>query len=104
TDTVGRAASPRPGHPRQESSCQGGCEPIRPGIAWPAAILQERGHRRPWGLPFGAASDFGLFHINLDSDPELKRVPTRSSEFYKKIISEEGGDSLQRHRERKESE
>jgi beta-glucosidase/6-phospho-beta-glucosidase/beta-galactosidase len=41
-------------------------------------------------LPFGAASDFGLFHIDLDGDPELKRVPTPSSELYKKIINEEG--------------
>jgi len=44
---------------------------------------------REWGLPFGPASDFGLFHIDLDHDPELKRVPTSSAELYKQIIREE---------------
>jgi beta-glucosidase/6-phospho-beta-glucosidase/beta-galactosidase len=44
---------------------------------------------REWGLPFGPASDFGLFHIDLDHDPQLKRVPTRSVELYKQIIREE---------------
>jgi beta-glucosidase/6-phospho-beta-glucosidase/beta-galactosidase/ABC-type amino acid transport substrate-binding protein len=44
---------------------------------------------REWGLPFGPASDFGLFHIDLDHDPQLKRVPTASAELYKQIIREE---------------
>jgi beta-glucosidase/6-phospho-beta-glucosidase/beta-galactosidase len=44
---------------------------------------------REWGLPFGPASDFGLYHIDLDHDPELKRVPTPSADLYKKIIREE---------------
>lgn len=44
---------------------------------------------REWGLPFGPASDFGLFHIDLDHDPQLKRVSTPSAELYKQIIREE---------------
>ena len=44
---------------------------------------------REWGLPFGPASDFGLYHIELDNDPELKRVPTCSAELYRQIIKEE---------------
>jgi hypothetical protein len=44
---------------------------------------------REWGLPFGPASDFGLYHIDLDHDPELKRVPTPSADLYKRIIREE---------------
>jgi beta-glucosidase/6-phospho-beta-glucosidase/beta-galactosidase len=47
---------------------------------------------REWGLQFGPASDFGLYHIDLDKDPELKRVPTASAEMYKQVIREETGD------------
>ncbi len=43
---------------------------------------------REWGLPFNDASDFGLYHIDLDSDPELKRVPTDSSRAYASLIAE----------------
>jgi hypothetical protein len=45
---------------------------------------------REWGLEFGPASDFGLYHIDLDDDPELKRVSTPSAEMYKRVIQEEG--------------
>ena len=48
---------------------------------------------REWGLAFGPASDFGLYHIDLDNDPELKRVPTASAEMYKKVIQEETSDA-----------
>jgi beta-glucosidase/6-phospho-beta-glucosidase/beta-galactosidase len=46
---------------------------------------------REWGLPFGPASDFGLYHIELDTDPDLKRVRTPSAELYQKIIRQETG-------------
>jgi beta-glucosidase/6-phospho-beta-glucosidase/beta-galactosidase/ABC-type amino acid transport substrate-binding protein len=42
---------------------------------------------REWGLPFDDGSDFGLYHIDLDNDPELKRVPTDSSRTYAKLIA-----------------
>ena len=44
---------------------------------------------REWGLPFGPASDFGLFHIDLDLDPKLQRVRTTSADLYQRIIREE---------------
>jgi hypothetical protein len=41
---------------------------------------------REWGLPFSHGSDFGLYNIQLDTDPHLKRVPTPAVEVYKRII------------------
>ena len=41
---------------------------------------------REWGLPFTRGSDFGLYYIDLDNDPKLKRVPTPAVEVYKRII------------------
>ncbi len=41
---------------------------------------------REWGLPFDGGSDFGLYHIDLDTDPALKRVPTDSSRTYAALI------------------
>jgi beta-glucosidase/6-phospho-beta-glucosidase/beta-galactosidase/ABC-type amino acid transport substrate-binding protein len=37
---------------------------------------------REWGLPFRGSSDFGLFHIELDTDPDLRRTPTASAKAY----------------------
>jgi beta-glucosidase/6-phospho-beta-glucosidase/beta-galactosidase len=42
---------------------------------------------REWGLPFDDNSDFGLYHIDLDHDPNLTRVPTPASERYAAIIA-----------------
>ena len=41
---------------------------------------------REWGLPFNRGSDFGLYHIEMDSNPKLTRVPTPAVEVYKRII------------------
>ena len=41
---------------------------------------------KEWGLKFAPSNDFGLYHIALDTDPELKRVPTSSVEVYKQMI------------------
>ncbi len=43
---------------------------------------------REWGLRFDDGSDFGLYHVDLDTDPELKRVPTDSSRTYASLIAE----------------
>lgn len=43
---------------------------------------------REWGLPFDGGSDFGLYHVDLDTDPELKRVPTDSSRTYAALIAQ----------------
>jgi beta-glucosidase/6-phospho-beta-glucosidase/beta-galactosidase/ABC-type amino acid transport substrate-binding protein len=45
---------------------------------------------REWGHPFGERSDFGLYHIDLDTDPHLKRVPTEAVAAYQEIIAERG--------------
>ncbi len=42
---------------------------------------------REWGLPFDDSSDFGLYHIDLDRDPNLTRVPTEASKTYAEIIA-----------------
>ena len=45
---------------------------------------------REWGHPFGKHSDFGLYHIELDTDPELRRVPTEAANAYREIIAKRG--------------
>lgn len=42
---------------------------------------------REWGLPQEAASDFGLYYVDLDHDPELRRQPTSSVEAYRQLIA-----------------
>jgi hypothetical protein len=42
---------------------------------------------REWGRPSDAATDFGLYHIDLDGDPELKRVPTPAADAYREMIT-----------------
>jgi beta-glucosidase/6-phospho-beta-glucosidase/beta-galactosidase len=72
-------------HVREVTRARATGIPVRAYIYWSITSNRE------WGLPFGPASDFGLFHIDLDNDSELKRVMTPSAQLYKKIISEEGG-------------
>jgi beta-glucosidase/6-phospho-beta-glucosidase/beta-galactosidase len=43
---------------------------------------------REWGYAFGSHSDFGLYHIALDTDPELKRVSTPAADVYQEIIAQ----------------
>lgn len=45
---------------------------------------------REWGLKFGPSSDFGLYHIDLDSDHDLKRSPTAAVTLYQDIIQYRG--------------
>jgi beta-glucosidase len=47
---------------------------------------------REWGHPFDPNTDFGLYFVDLDKDPELKRVPTSEVEVYRRIIA--GDDAL----------
>lgn len=47
---------------------------------------------REWGHPFDPNTDFGLYFVDLDKDPELKRVETAEVEVYREIIrNSEGG-------------
>lgn len=43
---------------------------------------------REWGLAFGPSSDFGLYHIDLDGDPQLTRRRTPAAEAYAELIRE----------------
>ncbi len=41
---------------------------------------------REWGHPFDPNTDFGLYFVDLDKDPALKRVSTDEVEVYREII------------------
>ncbi len=62
----------------------------RDGVNVIAYICWSITSNREWGLKFDKGSDFGLYHIELDSDPELKRVPTAAVEAYREIIKQQG--------------
>lgn len=55
--------------------------PIDAYVCWSITTNRE------WGLPLDENSDFGLYHVDLDHDPDLKRVPTPSAQRYKEIIA-----------------
>lgn len=57
------------------------------GIPVEAYLCWSITSNREWGLPFNDDSDFGLYHIELDTDPELKRTPTEASERYANIVA-----------------
>jgi beta-glucosidase/6-phospho-beta-glucosidase/beta-galactosidase len=42
---------------------------------------------REWGLPYEPSSDFGLYTIDLDSDPELTRRPTPAAKAFAEIAA-----------------
>ena len=56
--------------------------PIKAYLCWSITSNRE------WGLPFDDNSDFGLYHIDLDRDPNLLRVPTEASARYAQIIAQ----------------
>jgi beta-glucosidase/6-phospho-beta-glucosidase/beta-galactosidase len=62
------------------------------GIPVVAYICWSITSNREWGLPFSGNSDFGLYRIELDNDPNLNRTFTRSSTAFKNIIEELGRD------------
>ncbi len=41
---------------------------------------------REWGHAFDPNTDFGLYFVDLDRDPELRRVPTDDVRIYEEII------------------
>jgi len=61
---------------------------VEQGAPVDAYICWSITSNREWGLPFDDGSDFGLYHIELDSDAELKRVPTDSSRTYARLIAD----------------
>src|SRR5581483_5846374 len=58
------------------------------GIPVEAYLCWSITSNREWGLHFDDNSDFGLFHMDLDNDPDLKRNPTESSQSYARLIAE----------------
>ncbi|MFT3991912.1 MAG: family 1 glycosylhydrolase [Luteolibacter sp.] len=42
---------------------------------------------REWGHAFDPNTDFGLYFVDLDKDPDLRRVPTAEVEFAKRVIA-----------------
>lgn len=60
----------------------------RSGVSVAAYICWSITSNREWGLPFNSASDFGLYNIELETDPALRRTLTRSAEIYQAIIRE----------------
>jgi beta-glucosidase/6-phospho-beta-glucosidase/beta-galactosidase len=61
---------------------------VRAGIPVAAYICWSITTNREWGLPLGADSDFGLYRIDLDTDPALKRIRTPAADAYAAIIRE----------------
>jgi beta-glucosidase/6-phospho-beta-glucosidase/beta-galactosidase len=58
------------------------------GVSIEAYLCWSITSNREWGLPFDDGSDFGLYHIDLDTDPGLKRTPTDASRMYASLIAE----------------
>ncbi|HEY7200553.1 MAG TPA: family 1 glycosylhydrolase [Candidatus Dormibacteraeota bacterium] len=56
--------------------------PVTGYLAWSITSNRE------WGLTFGPASDFGLYHVELDTDPALRRVPTEAVEVFRGMVRE----------------
>ncbi|MBV8424789.1 MAG: family 1 glycosylhydrolase, partial [Candidatus Eremiobacteraeota bacterium] len=60
---------------------------VAEGIPVVAYLCWSITSNREWGLQFDNNSDFGLWHIDLDNDPNLTRIPTAASERYAAIIA-----------------
>lgn len=57
------------------------------GVPVKAYLLWSLTSNREWGHKFDHNTDFGLYFVDLDGDPELKRQPTSEVEFYQDLIS-----------------
>ena len=63
---------------------------VKEGVNVTGYICWSVTSNREWGLPFDSNSDFGLYHIELDTDPSLKRNPTTAAAAYQEIIQNRG--------------
>ncbi len=59
---------------------------LRDGVNVTGYICWSLTSNREWGYPFDSDSDFGLYHIELDKDPQLQRIPTKAVATYQEII------------------
>jgi beta-glucosidase/6-phospho-beta-glucosidase/beta-galactosidase len=64
---------------------------VQHGVPVEAYLCWSITSNREWGLHFDDNSDFGLYHIDLDHDPDLKRIPTESSETYARVVRNSAG-------------
>jgi hypothetical protein len=58
------------------------------GVDIAAYVCWSITSNREWGLSFQPSSDFGLYHIDLDTDDLLVRWPTPAAEAYRKLIED----------------
>ena len=72
-----------------QRACEAGI-PVRAYVCWSITTNRE------WGLPLGIDSDFGLYRVALDTDPELKRVRTPAADVYAAIIRNRDARSRER--------
>ncbi len=79
-DSIDRAAYIRQHTEQVKRAVQDGVD-VSGYVCW--AITSNR----EWGLQFGRDNDFGLYHIELDKDPQLQRAPTQAAAEYKEIIA-----------------
>jgi beta-glucosidase/6-phospho-beta-glucosidase/beta-galactosidase/ABC-type amino acid transport substrate-binding protein len=63
---------------------------VRDGVRVAGYVCWSITSNREWGLKFSPSSDFGLYHIDLDHDSALKRVPTPAVAAYREIIARRG--------------
>ena len=54
-------------------------------LAWSLTTNHE------WGLPYGPDADFGLYHIDMAGDSELRRRPTPASVTYRAVVQRRRG-------------
>ncbi|MDP0491932.1 MAG: family 1 glycosylhydrolase [Verrucomicrobiota bacterium JB023] len=57
------------------------------GLPISAYLCWSLTSNREWGHPFTDQTDFGLYHIAMDTDPDLKRVPSPEVDYYRKVIA-----------------
>ncbi|TMD53811.1 MAG: glycoside hydrolase family 1 protein [Chloroflexi bacterium] len=60
---------------------------VAKGVDVAAYVCWSITTNREWGLPTGPGTDFGLYHVDLDNDPELRRQPTPAAETYRRLIA-----------------
>lgn len=64
---------------------------VRDGVNVIGYICWSITSNREWGTEFGPANDFGLYHIDLDTDPTLARKATPAERVYREIIARRSG-------------
>jgi beta-glucosidase/6-phospho-beta-glucosidase/beta-galactosidase/ABC-type amino acid transport substrate-binding protein len=61
---------------------------MRDGVPVVGYLCWSITSNREWGQPFGPGSDFGLYHIDLDTDPGLARTIAGGAVEYQRLIRE----------------